>query len=336
MDSLSQLVLGACCLGFAAPPQHRRAALVLGAAVGTLPDMDVLINYGGAIENFTMHRGFSHSLLLLPWVGLLLHGLLLLLWRPARAQAWRWLLAIELALLTHPVLDAFTIYGTQLWWPLTSAPVAIGSVFIIDPLYTLPLLVAALWVFFKPQSRNSLRLLGGALLLSSAYLGWSLLAQAHVERTLNASIRSAFGADAKTLVVPMPLNTLLWRVLVVRSNGDYAEGFYSLLNPSVQVRWQNYLGQSELLDALATDPRLKRLKWFTHGFLAAEQIGAKVVIKDLRMGAQEAYVFRFVLAERMPTGETRPVPAEQLAWPTRGSEMLSDLWLRLFEPNAGQ
>ena len=335
MDSLSQLVLGACCAGLAAPPQHRRAALVLGAAVGTLPDLDVLIDFGDALENFTKHRGFSHSLFVLPWVGLLLHGLFWLFWRPARAQFWRWLLAIELALLTHPILDAFTIYGTQLWWPSTSAPIAIGSIFIIDPLYTLPLLIGAAWVFFKPAEKFSTRLLSGALLLSSSYLAWSVLAQSHIERTLAPAIRSAFGADAKTLVVPTPLNTLLWRVLVVRANGDYAEGYYSLLNPSVQVRWQHYSGHGELLEALAQNPNLQRLQWFTHGFLAAEQIGSQVVIKDLRMGAQEAYVFRFVLAERTPAGEIKAVPVQQLAWPVRGQELLNEVGRRLFEPNAG-
>jgi inner membrane protein len=51
-------------------------------------------------------------------------------------------LGIQLALVTHPLLDAFTVYGTQLWWPLMPPPTMWSSVFIIDPLYTIWLLVA--------------------------------------------------------------------------------------------------------------------------------------------------------------------------------------------------
>src|SRR5210317_1878261 len=122
MDSVTQAVLGAAIGGAIAPAGQRRKALLAGAALGTLPDLDVLIDYGDAVENFTYHRGFSHSLFVLPPVALLL-----------------WLAFIGLALITHPMLDAHTAYGTQLLWPLDSPPVMWASLFIIDPLFTLPM-----------------------------------------------------------------------------------------------------------------------------------------------------------------------------------------------------
>ena len=45
-----------------------------------------------------------------------------------------------LTLLAHPVLDAFTVYGTQLLLPFSDYPAGLGSIFIIDPLFTVPLL----------------------------------------------------------------------------------------------------------------------------------------------------------------------------------------------------
>ena len=72
MDSLTQAVLGAAIGGAIAPEGHRRKAMLVGAGLGTLPDLDVLIDYGGAVENFTYHRGFSHSLFVLPVVAILL------------------------------------------------------------------------------------------------------------------------------------------------------------------------------------------------------------------------------------------------------------------------
>ena len=84
--------------------------------------------------------------------------------------------------LTHPLLDAFTVYGTQLFWPLPWRPVMWASLFIVDPVYTIPLLTACL-VAWCLRSRSSATwwLLGG-LGLSTGYLGWSLVAKAIVER----------------------------------------------------------------------------------------------------------------------------------------------------------
>jgi inner membrane protein len=151
MDSLTQAVLGAGIAGAVAPAGHRRKALLLGAALGTLPDLDVLIDYGGAVENFTMHRGFSHSLFVLAPFTLILWWVLGKFWSVVREAPLRWLAVVGLALVTHPLLDAHTAYGTQLLWPLDVPPTMWATVFIIDPLFTLPLLVATVVTAFRPK-----------------------------------------------------------------------------------------------------------------------------------------------------------------------------------------
>ena len=75
--------------------------------------------------------------------------------RRADATYRQWWLLVWLALITHPLLDAFTVYGTQFWLPFSDYPVGIGSVFIIDPLFTTPLLAgltAARWRQFAPAA----------------------------------------------------------------------------------------------------------------------------------------------------------------------------------------
>ena len=42
MDSLSQIVLGGAIAAAIVPARHRRAALLAGAALATLPDLDSL------------------------------------------------------------------------------------------------------------------------------------------------------------------------------------------------------------------------------------------------------------------------------------------------------
>src|SRR5512145_3083609 len=144
MDSLTQMALGAAVgtavLGRKAGP---RAAL-WGALCGTLPDLDVLVPYGDPVRDFTFHRAESHSLF---WLSVVTPALA---WMIARVHRERdakvgvlfrhWCLLVWLALITHALLDAFTVYGTQMLLPFSDYPVGLGSVFIIDPLVTVPLL----------------------------------------------------------------------------------------------------------------------------------------------------------------------------------------------------
>ena len=129
MDSITQVALGASLAGAVAGKTLGRTALVIGAGLGTLPDLDVIIDYGSAVANFTQHRGFSHSLFILVPLAVLL-AWLLWRWRPQLSFP-RWLTLTALVLVTHPLLDSFTTYGTQLFWPL-GPPVALSSIFIIQ------------------------------------------------------------------------------------------------------------------------------------------------------------------------------------------------------------
>lgn len=148
MDSITQAALGASIAGAVAGKTLGRSALLTGALLGTLPDLDVVIDYGSAVANFTQHRGFSHSLfILIPLSFLIAWGLWR--WKPQLSYQ-RWLALAGLILVTHPLLDAFTTYGTQLFWPLGD-PVALNSIFIIDPLYTLPLLAGCLVFLIRPR-----------------------------------------------------------------------------------------------------------------------------------------------------------------------------------------
>src|SRR5688500_16584342 len=230
MDSLSQIVLGAAVAGAIVPARHRRAALLAGAVLGTLPDLDSLpiaLFTDDPVALMTWHRSASHSLLVLPLVATLFWW-----WfkrrggRVAEAPA-RWFWAIQLALVTHPLLDAFTVYGTQLLWPLPVRPVMWSSVFIIDPLYTVWLLIACIAAFALRERIAAQRALVAGLLLSTAYLGWSLVAKSMVDREADRTLAAMGLADAPRFSVPMPFNTLLWRVVAMTPNG-YVEGFRSL------------------------------------------------------------------------------------------------------------
>jgi inner membrane protein len=329
MDSLSQIVLGASVAAVVAPAGQRRRALLIGAALGTLPDLDVLIHFGDPVRDFTMHRGFSHSLFVLPWVGLALWGMWLAVSPLPRSDRWRWLLAFQLALLTHPLLDAMTVYGTQLWWPLQSPPVMIGSIFIIDPLYTVWLLigVVAAWIL-RERARAGFWLVMG-LLLSTAYLGWTVFAQQHILRAMRIDQAERGVTDARILATPTPLNSIAWRIVVMRGDGDYLEGWYSFAAPARSALMQPHAGNRALIEPLVDDWNVQRLAWFSSGWYGVEQIGEQIVVEDLRMGEEGQYVFRFAVGEQRD-GRTVAIAPQALDWPARFNRAtLEKVWRRV-------
>lgn len=295
MDSVSQIVLGASVAGVCAPAGHRRKALLVGGALGTLPDLDVFIDYGDPVSNFTYHRGFSHSLFVLFPLSLLLWLLLRRWWLPVREAPWHWLAAITLTLVTHPLLDAHTVYGTQLFWPLQTPPVMWSTLFIIDPAYTLPLLIGVLLATITSRRKASRVALATGLFISTLYLGWSWIAKSIIERHTIATLDTMGLQDAPRFSIPTPFNTLLWRVVVTTERG-YLEGYRSLIADSGPIAFTAYESDKTSLDLASDVWAVARLRWFTHDFLKAEVRQEKLVLSDLRMGVEPTYIFSFAVA----------------------------------------
>ena len=330
MDSLSQIVLGAAVAAVIAPAHHRRAALLAGAALGTLPDLDsipISLFTDDPIALMTVHRSFSHSLFVLPLVGWLIWWLCKRRGKRVAESPVRWFWAIQLALITHPLLDAFTVYGTQLLWPLPMQPVMWSSVFIIDPAYTLWLLVACVIAWVAAGEPLAQRALVAGLALSTAYLGWSLFAKATVEREAERALADLGLQDAPRFSVPMPFNTLLWRVVAMTPTG-YVEGQRSLVADSGTMVFRGYPSNTQALAEARAIPAVRRLQWFNRGFMRAQVREENLVLSDLRMGIEPSYTFQFEVASRDQSGWLG-MPPRQLPWSAPVSE-LGALWTRIW------
>lgn len=295
MDSVTQVVLGASVYGAMMGPWQGRKALLYGAMLGTLPDLDVVLDYGDAVANMTYHRGFSHSLFVLGAVSVLL-AWACRRWRPHPGYSGMYLwLSIWLVLTTHVLLDAFTTYGTQLFWPLTPPPVAISSIFIIDPLYTLPLLLAVVVGAIWGLRRTGMRWQYAALALSTLYLGTTLVGKQMADRQLDAALQRDGIQAEMTFIAPTPFNTLLWRVVAFNGD-DYYEGVVSWLDdgPPALERLPRNAATAQL--ALAGSAAHERLRWFAGDMLRYDLIDDNWVVTDLRLGMTGYHPFRFPLA----------------------------------------
>jgi inner membrane protein len=315
MDSVTQVLLGAS-VGVAV--MGRRTALwksaLWGGVAGLLPDLDVLIDHGDPILNMVRHRAESHALLLLAlfafpmaWCVSRLHG-------EAR-QYGRWWWALMLALVTHPLLDLMTIYGTQVFQPFSDEAYGLGSMFIIDPLYTLPLLLALVVTLVVAVRRKpvdgALATNRWALAFSTLYLAWSATGQAWVAQHARASLQAQGLPSAQLLVTPAPFTTLLWRVVAIDGE-QFHEGFYALLDGQRPVRFEAYPRGAALASQHADHPQLQRLARFTDGFFKVQRDGENLVVTDLRMGQEPTFVFGFDIGPPLQAGQTHG-PAQQLS-----------------------
>ncbi len=333
MDSLSQIALGAALTAAIVPAQHRRAALLAGAALGTLPDLDslVLMPLGlDPVDSMTWHRGPSHSLFVLVPLAALMWAVFKRLGGRVAESPVRWFWAIQLALVTHALLDALTVYGTQLWWPVPVSPTMWSTLFIIDLAYTLPLLVACVLAWRWRDGRGAQRALVLGLALSSLYIGWSFVAKAQVERAADQALAAMGLQDAPRFSVPMPFNTLLWRVVAMTPDG-YLSGQYSLVADDGPIRLHPQASDLAALEAARDLPAVARLRWFNRGFMSAREVDGQLVLSDLRMGLELDFTFRFVVAERDGEG-WRAVPPTQAPWPTDAIQRLPEVWHRIWLP----
>lgn len=320
MDSITQAVLGATVQGAILGRWQGRKALIYGAILGTLPDMDVLIDFGDAVADMTYHRGFSHSLFVL---GLLSIALTCLIrrYRPHPGYSdVRLFLCILLIFFTHVLLDSFTTYGTQLLWPIPSTPIAWSSIFIIDPLYTLMLLLAVLTGLIAGMKRFGIRAQYILLALSSLYLGSTLVSKQMADNRLESALTDA-GIDAQiTFSAPTPFNTLLWRVVAIDGD-DYYEGLVSWLDADLPRLERLPRNASAAADALRQSEQHDRLRWFTEGILRYDLIEDQWVVTDLRLGLPGYHPFRFALARRdSATGEFVAIEHTEY-WPTPGRDL---------------
>ena len=288
MDSLTQAALGAAVGEIVLGRAIGRRAMAWGAFFGTLPDLDVLaFPWADAVEQLQWHRGLSHSLLLCLLSGPLIGPLLAWHWKKFNVSRKRAGFFVFLAWFTHVLIDVFTAYGTQIWEPFSNARVTTSNLFIIDPLFTLPLLVGLFVSFFQHRGRSgaagALRTMRAGLMLTSLYTLWSLTARAWIDHQVQPAIAALPSPAKDHLIGPTPLNTLLWRI-VVRTDDGFFIGYRSVLDArDTPVRWTR-LDRDGSPDSLRSQDAFAAVHWFTEGWWISRHTPEGFLMSDLRLG----------------------------------------------------
>jgi inner membrane protein len=330
MDSLTQIVLGAAVGEAVLGRKVGNKAMLYGAIAGTIPDLDVLARlFVDTVTATEWHRGFSHSIffsvLFAPIFGWLVWKI-----NPksiATFKEWSWLMFW--GLFTHPVLDAFTTWGTQLFWPF-KLRLAFQNVFVIDPMYTLPFLVFL--VLAMRQKRTSLKrrrynYLG--LFISSAYLLITLILKAVAYKQFADSLTAQGVVYTEMDFRPAPFSTILWTANIDTKEA-YLMGYYSFFD-SQSISFSSYPKNHELLGKLVTNDKVIRLIAIAEGWYTISRIKEKLLFNDLRFGllSLKPDETKFAFTYELESNKNGLTVIEMPKKPSDADGLLLGLWNRI-------
>ena len=290
MDSLTQIVLGAACGEIALGKKIGNKALLFGAIGGTIPDLDVFIGrwlYSNEIEAMAFHRGVMHSILfailgsfLFGWITYTLYN-----WgkRKGSTTLKNWIWLFFLSIFTHPILDCFTPYGTQLFAPFSNYRVAFNNISVADPLYTVPFLLSLIvMMFFKRTTTRRTWWLKAGIYLSSAYMVFTIINKFYINSVFKKSFKKANITYQRFSSQPTILNNILWYA-VAETETQYHLVFYSLFDKSATS--DNIITVDKNHDLIdMSDTNLKTLAWFSNDYFnlsKKEKVGTYKYV-DLR------------------------------------------------------
>lgn len=239
MDIVTHALLGAVTAQSVCRPQHLRLAGAVGAIAALLPDLDVLIRSGDdALTTLIYHRHFTHSLFFAP-LGALLASLLL--WPIVRrhlnkAQVYIYALT---GYLSACLLDVCTSYGTHLFWPLINTPVSLSIIAVVDPLFSLLLIIAITAATYGRRKVWCGIGLGCAVL----YLSLGAIQHQRAFAAAEALAEQHGVTPSRIIIKPTLANLILWRALIVDGDSIQAAAVRVGLNPEPIT----YLGESAML-----------------------------------------------------------------------------------------
>ncbi|WP_026450216.1 metal-dependent hydrolase [Aequorivita capsosiphonis] len=328
MDSVTQIVLGAAVGEAVLGKKIGNKAMVLGAIAGTIPDLDVISSYfTGTVSALEIHRGFTHSIVFSVVFGFLFAWLLALWDKRASLKEWFWFWF--LCFVTHPLLDAHTTWGTQLFWPL-DLRLAYKNIFVIDPLYTVPFLIFLILAMLQKRGSIKRRRFNNlGLIVSSAYMVLTLILKGITYFKFENALKDQDIAYLELQTKPSPLNTILWTANV-ETKDAFLIGDYSFFDTK-PIQFFPHPKNHEALGDLVNEDKVQRLIKITQGWYTISEKEDGVYLNDLRFGMMsvdqsvEKYAFSF----RLDKKEDGLVVTEEPKDRSEGKRLLSDLWKRI-------
>jgi inner membrane protein len=287
MDPITHGLLGATVAQTVMWRRVPRGAGMIGAIAAMAPDLDIFIwSPNDPTVSWIYHRHFTHSLLFIPLGGLI--AALPFLWLEQYKKYRRAVLITAIiGYATHTLLDSLTNYGTQQLWPFADTRVTWDAMPIIDPIYTLILLIGLLYAA-RTRDINGVR---WALALALFYICFGFWQHQRALAAQGQLLALRNHQTTRARVLPAPGWLLIWRSIYVTDGRLYADG--------LRIPW---IGEAKALPggsadeatfddlpiALQANAEARRqfrvLRWFADGYLAPIA-GSSNAVGDMRITA---------------------------------------------------
>ncbi|MFT5421026.1 MAG: inner membrane protein [Candidatus Endobugula sp.] len=287
MDPLTQGMLGVVAAQSFAKPKVLLTASLLGLLSGMAPDIDIIIrSTTDPLLALEFHRQFTHSLFFIPFGGFICALVFSIVFRPlirrAELSFLQTLLYCTLGYASHGLLDACTTYGTQLLWPFSNARVAWNTISIIDPLYTLPLLLFIILTVVYRSRRLAMASLAWIVIYTSVGIVQRERAEAFGLQLALDRGHQPISLEAK----PSFANLLVWKIVYTTESHFYVDairaGWQAKYYQGDSVRKLNVGQDFPWLDAESQQAKdIERFRWFSNGYIAISPYHPQRII-DIR------------------------------------------------------
>ena len=222
MDTLTHALSGALLARATAPAIPRpgeltpRARMTVGFMSAVFPDCDIVLRLFGELTYIDLHRGVTHSIILLPAWALLLAWLFSRFSR--QRYSWRAIYGTAaLGIAIHIGGDLFTAYGTMMLAPFSHYRFAFPFSFIIDLYFTSIIVIGLAGVMFIRQRRYPAVI---ALMVLGGYVGFQgILHSRAIKAGETHAMTHGLETGAGVHAIPQPLSPFNWKIIVSHGEG---------------------------------------------------------------------------------------------------------------------
>jgi inner membrane protein len=247
-------------------------------------------------------------------------------------KEWAWLFFY--AIVTHPILDAFTTFGTRLFWPFSDVRVSLSNISIVDPIYTIPFLATVIACGFYSRTDRRRQITNWVGIgVSCFYMMATMSTRKHVDKVMESSLSKQGIVPDKMISTPTIFNNILW-FSIAQKDSNYYCGYYSLLDHEAKIDSIRVLPQNQyLVKEFMQQKELKILTWFSDQYYNLMDLGnGRLQYNDLRYGTlsfkfddPKDFIFHFNLTKE---GDHLKVLPERDS-PKRNPEELNKFWERI-------
>lgn len=277
MDLITQGLLGAT-VGYAVSGKSLGAkkSLIYGALFGLLPDMDMFVSYISInpLAEAIHHRGITHSLFFAPAFA----AFIALIAKFACKKDFKaWFKLAFWAIVTHPILDLFTTYGTQLLMPFSNNRFSLNAVPVIDFTYSIPLIIS-IFVIALCKNESVSRIINYIILfITSCYLIMGIAQYDKAMERVQADAQ-AHNWCGRTEVFTGIFSIFNRRAVVYEGDNVHVAHFNNLNDAPIQ--WTTF--KQDKLDITSKD--IEFFKWFSKGHILVQKHEDGYLLRDVRFG----------------------------------------------------